>query len=131
MKTIYKYLITLGVGFAMAAFVAYSKNVFAQKELSMVFHILTDSFSLPAVLITGIGALAFVSNEGGFDALSYGLTSFFDMFRKEKKNKHKTFYDYKMEKAEKRGSVPYFVMIVGAFYILLAVIAAVLCSTYA
>ena len=110
MKTIYKYLITLGVGFAMAAFVAYSKNVFAQKELSMVFHILTDSFSLPAVLITGIGALAFVSNEGGFDALSYGLTSFFDMFRKEKKNKHKTFYDYKMEKAEKRLPVSFLLL---------------------
>ena len=101
MKTVFKYLITLGIGFAMAAFIAYSKNILSQTEPLIIFHILTDSFCVPAVLITGMGALAFISNEGGFDALSYGLTSFFDIFRKEKRNKHKTYYDYKAEKAEK------------------------------
>ena len=121
MKAINKYLITLGIGFALALYIAYSKDVFAQTELSKIFHILTDSFTLPAVLFTGIGALAFVSNEGGFDALSYGLTSFFDLFRKEKRNKYKTFYDYKVEKAQKTISVN-FILICGIIFMAIMLI---------
>ena len=98
MRSINKYLITLIFGSAMALLIAYSKGVFDQTEAAMVFHILTDSLCVPAVLIMGLGGIIFVSNEGAFDALSYGLNSFFDMFRKEKKNQFRTFYDYKESK---------------------------------
>ena len=120
-----KYLITLFVGFAAAFGIAYSKDILAQTDLKTIFHILTDSFCVPAVMIMGIGALVFVSNEGGFDALSYGLTSFFDMFRKEKKNKFRTFYDYKEDRAEKNKPFAFmlisglvFVALTGIFWLL-------------
>ena len=101
MNTAKKYLIAIGTGFGMSAVIAYSQGIFAATRPSVIFQILTDSFFVPAVLLLGAGGLAFVSNEGGFDALAYGITSFADLFRKEKRNKYKTFYDYKTEKAEK------------------------------
>ncbi len=125
MRNIKKYLITLGIGFAMALLIANSKDIFSQTELAKIFHILTDSFSVPAVLITGMGGLVYVSNEGAFDALAYGLTSFFDMFRKEKKNQFSSFHDYKESKADKKLGFGFllicgliFMAIMGAMYLL-------------
>ena len=121
MKTITKYLITIGTGLAAALYVAFIRCIFSETNPSQIFAILSDSFTVPGVLLTGIGGLMFVSNEGGFDALSYGITSFIDLFRKEKKNKYKTFYDYKEEKASKTLPVS-FVLISGLIFMALAII---------
>ena len=51
MRKLKKYLITLGIGLLLAFGVAYSKDIFAQTELANIFHILTDSFFVSAVLI--------------------------------------------------------------------------------
>jgi len=125
MKSIKKYLITIAVGFLMAGLVMTSKDIFSQTDLSKIFHILTDSFTVPAVLITGFGALVFVSNEGAFDGLTYSVTSFIDIFRKEKKNKYHTYYDYKESKSERNTPFGYllicgliFIVITAVFYLL-------------
>ena len=107
MNNLKRYLITFGVGLLMAFGVAYSKDIFAQTELSKVFHILTDSFFVPAVLIAGFGGIIFVSNEGAFDGISYAMTSFIDIFRKNKKNKYYTYYDYKEGKGKRDTSFGY------------------------
>lgn len=104
MSKLKKYLITLGIGLLLAFGVAYSKDIFAQTELAKIFHILTDSFFVSAVLIMGMGGLTFVSNEGAFDGLTYALSSFADIFRKEKKNKFNTYYDYKQSKGNRDRS---------------------------
>ena len=129
MKTIKKYLITLAVGFLMAVLVMYSKDIFNQTELSEILHILTDSFSIPAVLITGFGGLIFVSNEGVFDGLAYGVTSFIDMFRKEKKNQFRTFYDYKESKSERDMSFGY-LLICGVLFIVIDAVMLMLYNQY-
>ena len=118
MKLVYKYLITFGIGFATVLLVANSKGIFTQTELVTIFHILTDSFCVPAVLITGMGGLVFVSNNGVFDALAYGMISFLDIFRKEKVNKFRTFYDYKESRAEKNLGFG-FLIITGLVFMLL------------
>lgn len=120
-KKAVKYIITLLLGFATAAAIAYFRGLFDQTELVGVFHVLSDSFAVSGVLITGFGALVFVSNEGGFDALSYGMVSFFDIFRKEKRNKYRTFYDYKQAKAEKNLSCG-FILICGSIILAIALI---------
>ena len=91
MSKLKKYLITIGIGLLIAGFVAYSKDLFSQTELSKILHILTDSFFVPAVLTMGMGALLFVSREGAFDGLTFAVTSFVDVFRKQKKNKYRSF----------------------------------------
>ena len=112
MNKLKKYLITIGVGLLITLLVANSKDVFTQTELSKTFHILTDSFCVSAVLITGMGALVFVSNEGAFDGIVYAVTSFIDIFKKEKKNKYHTYYDYKESKGDRNHSFG-FMLIVG------------------
>lgn len=119
MKKVYKYLITVGVGLLLAAWVAFSKNIFAQTSISLIFAILSDAFLVPGILITGMGGLIFVSNEGMFDAFSYGMTSFIDLFRKEKRNKYHTFYDYKQSKADRDRSFG-FLLICGLAFLALS-----------
>ena len=129
MKGIYKYLLTLSVGFLIAGLVAMSKNILEKELLSMVFHVLADSFIVPGVLITGMGGLIFVSNEGAFDGLVYGVTSFLDIFRKEKRNKYRTFYDYKEGKNEKNMSFG-FMLICGLVFLAIAVVMYLLYRKY-
>ena len=130
MKLTYKYLIAFGIGIALASFVAFSKNLFNQTEFITIIHILIDSFTIPAVLITGMGGLMFISNEGGFDMLTYGMTCFMDLFRKERKNKFRSFYDYKESRAEKNTSCG-FMLITGLFFIALVAILCIIYLNYA
>lgn len=102
MKSLKKYLITLLIGFLAVLGIVWSKDVFSQAALVDVFHILCDGFFAVGVVITAAGLLIFSSNEGTFDAIVYGLRSFFDMFRKQKTLKYDTFYDYRESRAEKK-----------------------------
>ena len=90
---------------------------------------MADGFTLPAVLLLGSGGLVFASNEGTFDSLVYGVRSFMDMFRKERKNEFKSFYDYKESKAEKRMSFG-FLLISGLIFAVLTAITLVLYTKY-
>lgn len=121
MKTYVKYLITFVVGLILALWVMISKDLFAEERLYMIYQILAESFSVPAVLMLGFGGLVFVSNEGMFDSLSYGLTSFIDLFRKEKRNKFKTFYDYKESKKDRSMSFGY-LLICGIVFVAIAIV---------
>lgn len=121
MKTYVKYLITFVVGLILALWVMISKDLFAEERLYMIYQILAESFSVPAVLMLGFGGLVFVSNEGMFDSLSYGLTSFMDLFRKEKRNKFKTFYDYKESKKDRSMSFGY-LLICGIVFVAIAIV---------
>ena len=121
MKTIYKYLITFGVGFGLALWVMVSKGVFDEERLFMIYQIIAEGLSVPAVLMLGFGGLIFVSNEGNFDSLSYGLTTFFDLFRKEKRNKFKTFYDYRESKKDQKLGFG-FLLVCGLLFVALVAV---------
>ena len=90
----------IGLGSALA--IANSKGIFAQTSPQTVYHILTDSFLVPGVVIGGLGLLIFASNEGTFDGLVFGMNSFFDIFRRPERRRHKTLYDYRAERADKK-----------------------------
>ena len=116
MKTAKKYLITLLSGLAVAALIAWSKDLFSQPEPAMIFHILTDSFFVVGVVITSAGLLIFSSNEGTFDMLSYGVQAFADMFRKKSQKKYETYYDFKEARAGKK--IPFgFLLISGVAFL--------------
>lgn len=101
MKSV-KYIITLVVGFLAAGLIAFSRDILSKTSALEVFHILTDSFTVPGVVIAGIGLLVFASNEGTFDMISYGVSSFVDLFRSQSKKKYKTFYDYRVARQDKK-----------------------------
>lgn len=100
MKTFRKYLITLTAGLAAVAAIAWAKDVFAQTEPARIFHILCDAFFAVGTVMCCAGLLIFSSNEGTFDMISYGVSSFLDLFRAKSKKKYATFFDYRESKAD-------------------------------
>lgn len=99
-----KYIITLAIGIVLAMFLALSRKFYNQETIQQVYLILSDSFFTVGVVIAGLGALVFVSNEGAFDMLSYGMISFLGMFKTKKEKKYASYYDYKQEKAKNKLS---------------------------
>lgn len=116
MRAFKKYFITLILGFLAVGGILWAKDILAQTELVRIFHILCDAFFAVGTLITCIGLLVFSSNEGTFDMIVYGVSSFFDLFRTVSKKKYETFYDYRESRADKKISFG-FLLICGLFFL--------------
>lgn len=67
-------------------------------------RVLSDSFLFPGVFLGGIGALSYIASKGTFDMLNYGVTSFLALLFHPQKSRP-GFYEYVMEKSEKRKSI--------------------------
>ena len=116
-----KYLITLLVGFGAVALLLWSKDIFGQTKNVDIFHILCDVFFVVGFFITAAGLLVLSSNEGTFDMLIYGTKSFLDMFRRNSAKKYDSFYDYRMERSEKK--LPFgFLLICGLFFLAISMV---------
>ncbi len=121
MKTITKIGITLFVGFSLVFLIACLKDIFAQTETVKVFHILCDGFFAVGVVITSAGLLVFSSNEGTFDMLVYGVSSFVGLFRKSSERKYETFYDYRSARADKKMKFG-FLLLCGLFFLAISMV---------
>jgi hypothetical protein len=79
-------------------------------------------------MISGLGLLTVASDGGTFDMLNYGVSLFFLMFRRDiskEKRAAKDFYEYRKLRHEKKHNFLYLI-IIGAFYIILSLIFALL-----
>lgn len=127
MKKIRKYLITLIAGLAAVAAIAWAKDVLAQTEPAQVYHILCDCFFAVGTVLCCAGLLIFSSNEGTFDMMVYGISSFIDLFRAKSKKKYETFYDYRTSRADVK--IPFgFLLICGLLFIAVSLVFMSLCS---
>lgn len=121
MKTFLKYFITLTVGLAAVAGIVWAKDVFAQTEPAQVYHILCDGFFAVGTVLCCAGLLVFSSNEGTFDMIVYGLSSFIDLFRVESKKKYATFYDYRESRSN--AKFPFaFLLICGLLFVAISLV---------
>ena len=84
--------------------------------------ILCDAFFIPGILLVLFACLLWIANTGFFDSLGYAIRTAAHLLIPFRKVERKSFYDYKEERAEKRGKTPAFIGIVGAFYLLLSLI---------
>lgn len=128
MKKLIKYIITIIIGLLIALLIANSKNVFSETNIKNVYHILSDSFFVPAVIITGFGLLIYVSNEGIFDGLTFAIMSFINIFKKRPEKKYDSFYEYKERKKANKMQVK-FVLISGLIIMAIAVVMYILYTT--
>lgn len=71
------------------------------------------------MLATCIALLVFVSNEGMFDGIAYGLKAFWSFFRKDMLRKYDTFFDYR-EARKERKSPFLFLLACGGIFLLMA-----------
>ena len=83
MKTLKKYLITIGVEVLAVLTIILFKDIFHAIDVKTVIHILCDAFFVVGVTVTGVGLLIFSTNEGAFDGLSFSVQSFLTIFKKK------------------------------------------------
>lgn len=90
-------------------------------------RLLSDAFFVPGILIAGFGVLFYVSNQGIFDGLSYGLQMAFKaLIPGGKLKKQKSYGDFKEEKEAHRVKGYGFILVVGIFDIAIATIFTIL-----
>lgn len=97
----------MGVGFAATAI----ENV----------HALCDACFLVGTVYFSIGALTAISTTGFFDIFGYGFKSIKAMFTFAKRGEeYMSYYDYKLERAEKRAPLTWHVLLTGVILLALS-----------
>lgn len=110
MKALKNYMITLGVGLLVIFLIISIKGIFTVQSITEIFKILCDCFFAVGFTLAGFGLLVYTSNEGVFDGLVFGVSSFINMFRKGYEKKYKDLYEYKESRASKKYSFGYLVI---------------------
>ncbi len=127
MRKFRKYFITMTAGLVAVFGISWAKDIFAQTQPETIYHILCDVFFAVGTVLCCFGLLIFSANEGTFEMLVYGLSSFVDLFRTESKKKYATFYDYRESRADRK--VPFgFFLVCGLIFIAVSLVFYALCS---
>ena len=121
-KSALPYIISAVVGIAIFVIVICIQQIWNAEDTAQTMQILSDACFVPGVLLAGIGLIIFASNGGVFDMLSYAVIRLFDLFRRDARNKkYKDFYEYREAKKDKKRGMA-FMLIVGAVFILIAIV---------
>ena len=123
-KLLLKYSITFAAAGLFTLFIMWLRGFDSAPSLQEQYRILADSFSIPGLLLVLFTALFWVSSEGAFDGLGYAFSRIGSMFIPfhKKSLEHKTYYDYKMEKKDKRAHGYSFLFFVGLFYLAVSIV---------
>ena len=122
MKRFTKYLVAFFSGCVVSFLIMLSKDLFSKTALIDIYYILTDSFFVVGVLMVCAGLLVFSCfNEGAFDGLTYAVSSFFSMFKKDHSRRYDTYYDYRQRRQGKK--LPFlFLILCGAIFLIVSTI---------
>lgn len=111
------------VSAAIAVLIAVSRGLSLELPLQLNARYLSDGLFVVGFLLTGMGALIWISTTGFFDIMSYAVKSFLVLFTPLKKPKeHPSFFDYKETREGKRGKPRFSMLGVGVIYLVLSVI---------
>ena len=129
MKTVYRYLITTGVGMLIVLLIVLMKNGFTETDVEIAMQIWCDAFFVSGVFLTCGGLVVVASNGGVFDMLGYAVSLLWYTFKSSKvERKYKTFYDYREARKDRKRSVSY-VLIVGLAMLAISVVFLILYDT--
>ena len=119
-----KVLVQLIVGLLIAFLIAYYQGVFAFTKASDIVMAIGDGFTVAAVLYLGMGALMWISTTGFFDIFSYAFKRAARVFIPGLfQDTEARFYEYKVEKMEKRtGFTQHSGLIIGAIFLVISII---------
>ena len=116
-----KYAIGSLIGLVIALTYFIACDIFNQKDATDVMKILSDGFAVGGILLSMAGLLTFCSAKGAFDGLGYSVETIFVSrnWSKRKIEERRTFSEYKEEKAKKR-TTRWFLVIVGGIEFLIS-----------
>ena len=122
LKKAIPYITTAIVGLIIFIIIICTKKIWDEDETYAIMQILSDACFVPGVLLAGFGLIIVASNGGVFDMLAYAMIKFFDLFKRDPRNKkYKDYYEYSESKKDRKRKTS-FMLIVGAVFIVLAVI---------
>ena len=116
--------ITMAIGLIVAVALYIGRGGPAAQTWQEKAFVLCDACFVPAVMLLGIGLILFVSNDGFFDMLGYGIQRALTIVLSEKKRSKypRTFYEYKQLKWEAPKSSFAFLLLAGGVYLGLAAV---------
>ena len=130
LKKALPYIITGAVGIIIFIIIICTQTIWSAEGAQEIMRILSDAFFVPGVLLAGVGLIIFASNGGAFDMLAYAVIRFFDLFKRDVRNKkYKDFYEYREAKKGKKRRMG-FMLITGIAFIAIAVIFLIVYSQY-
>ena len=103
-------------GLLMLISVLYQMPVSGAQEW---FRILSNAALLPGFLLTGLGVMLRISEEGLFDGIRYATSSLIARLRGLEKQ-YPSYFDYTQRKKKKRSASP--LLLPGLFYLAAAVV---------
>lgn len=115
-------LAALAFGLVLLVFSVIYQKPYAGSGTREWVRILSNSALVPGILLTGIGLLARISDEGFFDGIRYSMSTMLTHVRRREK-KYDSFYDY-MRREKKKSSNP--LLLPGLLYLAAAVVLTVL-----
>ncbi len=122
-----QYGITAAICLAIVVTIASNAGFSLKNDASVNCGLLSDGFFVAGVFVGGPGLLMWISSTGFFDLFGYAMRSVRRIILPGKLD-HLTFYDYKMQKAEKHTKPVRFVAVTGIACIVLAAVFLVLYS---
>lgn len=111
----------LTVGVLVTVVVLGMQDAFKQSEPLLFLQALSNATFVAAILLLGFGLLAFVSKEGVFDMLAFGIKTLFRSLRRHPTEGRQDYYTYLQEKRKSRGSFLH-LLIAGAIFLALAIL---------
>ena len=128
-KKLLQYGICGAIGALLAYWVMHSEGLFeVWSERTAAVAILCDAFFVPGILFIMVGALVWIASTGFFDSIGYAARTASHLLLPSslRKGERKSYYEYKTEKAEKRGKFPIYIFIVGAFFLFIWLICVII-----
>lgn len=125
-----RFFIALAAGAALALVIALLRGMGGSHTLRQNAGILSDGFFVSGIMLSGVGGLMAISGKTDFfDMFSYGFKSLLVMFTPFKKpENHPRFYEYKMQRREKRKEPRMFLLYAGLTLIAAAVVCLIVYS---
>lgn len=117
------YVVTALIGIAVSVYVCLSRGIFGAETVADVITILSDAFFIPGAILLCMGLFLHASNEGIFNALSYGMKILGRSFRGKKDEKiiNEEFHEYHARVSQKKTKIKHF-LLVGGVNVIISVI---------
>jgi hypothetical protein len=127
----YKKLISWGIAIAVSAitvvlvyFLRINNPPYGMDHVPPI-QAISDGFCVAGMMFTGFGALMWISTTGVLDIIGYGFKSLLYLFTPMQKDRDEGgFYEYKLQKKEKRKGVPFEYLWLGVGMVIVSLILA-------
>lgn len=121
--SIIKYVIAIAVGLLLAYYVMVVNDYSNVTDEVVKLKLLADCFTVPGVILIMASAFCWLSSQGAVDGIGFALSGLFRRLIPGAQSKEpEKYYDYVMRKQEKRRGGFGFLAIVGAGFLLIAIV---------